>query len=326
MVNYCCVYGCGRNSRLNKHLNYYSLPKERHRQIEWLKAACREDLLKKNEEKVAVSYRFCSRHFPPTSIKNRHLCPDAVPTLCLPGNWSEEEMESEPVVHSDIVCNNCNSPIMGFRYKCVNCDDYDLCQKCEMQEAHPDHCMLRMPKPFKFKLADNLIKEWRKMFKATHVTPLSAENSGGEEQEDCSMSSDDEPITKYTKNYDSGVDLSEDVKLMIRKEVARALKVQSADVGKYETVKKGEALTKKGIDDDIVRPNKRNRIGEQLDTAKIELSKISTVGTENLMQDLVFADVNEIKDDQIVEAKYELPASTFIPGRSGALLSNKLII
>lgn len=61
-----------------------------------------------------------------------------------------EGIDPVPAVHSDIICDNCSNPIMGFRYKCVNCDDYDLCQKCEMQETHPDHFMLRMPKPLKF--------------------------------------------------------------------------------------------------------------------------------------------------------------------------------
>ncbi|KOB79033.1 Uncharacterized protein OBRU01_01243, partial [Operophtera brumata] len=84
MVNYCCVYGCGRNSRTSKHLYFYSVPKDPIRQEQWLKAARREDLLEKPQDKRNL-YRFCSRHFSPQSIKNKHLCADAVPTLYLPG-------------------------------------------------------------------------------------------------------------------------------------------------------------------------------------------------------------------------------------------------
>ncbi|XP_068624702.1 uncharacterized protein [Battus philenor] len=315
MVNYCCVYGCGRNSRLNKHLNYYSLPKEKHRRIEWLKAACREDLLKKNEDKVAVSYRFCSRHFPPSSIKNRHLSPDAVPSLCLPGSLNEDDVEPQQIVHSDIICDNCSNPIVGFRYKCVSCIDFDLCQKCEMQEAHSNHYMLRIPKPLKFKLADNLTKKWKKLFKSAHVLPNS-------DQDISSVSSDDEPITKYAKNYDSGVDLSEDVKLKIRKEVNRAMSVKLPDIEKTNIQRKDSTVHKKRSGDDVERPNKRRAI----DRPAIENNKASEVITvEDGVPDLVFADVNEIKDDQIIDTNV-LPASipSVIPDANSAVVHVKI--
>jgi len=30
-------------------------------------------------------------------------------------------------------CDNCNCTIVGLRWKCVNCHDYDLCEKCEVE-------------------------------------------------------------------------------------------------------------------------------------------------------------------------------------------------
>ncbi|XP_013148852.1 PREDICTED: uncharacterized protein LOC106111356 [Papilio polytes] len=284
MVNYCCVQGCGRNSRLNKHLNFYNLPKERHRQIEWLKAAQREDLIKKNEDRI-VSPRFCSRHFPPSSIKNRNLSPDAVPTLCLPGSWDDDDTESSPPVHIDIICDNCSKPITGFRYKCVNCDDYDLCQKCEMMEAHSHHFMLRMPKPLKYKLADNLIKKWRRLFKKAHVTPNCEDN--------LDISSDDEPIRKYA-NYDSGIELSEDVKLKIRKEIHRTLKLHPEDVQ--------NKISKKRSNTEVEGFNKRMAIENLEDDGEYLI-------VSNNAPDVVFADVNEIKDEEIVVTNNELSES-----------------
>ncbi|KAH7051670.1 hypothetical protein BKA57DRAFT_392279, partial [Linnemannia elongata] len=36
-----------------------------------------------------------------------------------------------------ITCNNCRTvPIRGLRYKCANCQDYDLCEGCEAAEVH----------------------------------------------------------------------------------------------------------------------------------------------------------------------------------------------
>uniref|UniRef100_A0A1E1WVF3 ZZ-type domain-containing protein n=1 Tax=Pectinophora gossypiella TaxID=13191 RepID=A0A1E1WVF3_PECGO len=305
MVNYCCVQGCGRNSRLNKHLNFYSLPKERHRQVQWLKAAGREELLEKDQAKLSVSHRFCSRHFTPASVKNRHLCPDAVPSLCLPGSWcKEEESEDDQPTHTDIVCNSCARAVVGFRYKCVSCRDYDLCQKCEMLEAHPQHYMLRIPRPVKFKFADKLTKKWKRLFNAEHVTPAMLD---ADEAVMSGSDSDDEPITKYAKNYDSGIDLSEDVKEKIRKEVKRVMQLKPEDKTPKNTIKKKKEQTKRlSQETEQVTPNKKLKYEEIAEVNRFPGPSAPEV---------VFADVNEIKDGQImVELKPEFRGS--VPGPS----------
>ncbi|CAK1546817.1 unnamed protein product [Leptosia nina] len=212
MVNYCCVVGCGRNSKNNKQLNFYSLPKQRRRQKQWLKAAGKEDLLDQDMENLRKKLRFCSRHFTVSSIKNKHLNVYAVPTLRLPG--SAPEQDALPSVHEGIFCNVCTERIIGFRYKCVTCDNFDICQKCEMLEIHEEHYMLRIPKPLKFKLAEDLISRWREIFPEDHQTKQGFEDSN---------SSDDEPITKYLKN-ENFINLSQDVKYEIKDEIQRAMK------------------------------------------------------------------------------------------------------
>lgn len=44
-----------------------------------------------------------------------------------------------------VICDVCNQLISGFRYKCVQCPDYDLCAGCEHQGHHSDHLMIRVP-------------------------------------------------------------------------------------------------------------------------------------------------------------------------------------
>ncbi|KAI5640091.1 zinc finger, ZZ type domain-containing protein [Phthorimaea operculella] len=42
-------------------------------------------------------------------------------------------------------CNYCQKSIIGFRYVCVQCEDYDLCEACEAQRVHDTHYVLRIP-------------------------------------------------------------------------------------------------------------------------------------------------------------------------------------
>ncbi|XP_065357454.1 protein ref(2)P [Calliphora vicina] len=49
-------------------------------------------------------------------------------------------------VHEHVECDAClMAPIMGFRYKCIQCPNYDLCQNCESKHIHSEHMMVRMP-------------------------------------------------------------------------------------------------------------------------------------------------------------------------------------
>ena len=51
------------------------------------------------------------------------------------------------VAHRNIVCDGCNAhPIIGKRFNCMKCPDYDLCEKCEAQNIH-NHPMIRLNTP-----------------------------------------------------------------------------------------------------------------------------------------------------------------------------------
>uniref|UniRef100_A0A0N5CAK1 ZZ-type domain-containing protein n=1 Tax=Strongyloides papillosus TaxID=174720 RepID=A0A0N5CAK1_STREA len=51
-------------------------------------------------------------------------------------------------IHQHIICDSCNRKVAGIRYKCLVCDDYDLCQYCERQNIHDSsHVMLRFARP-----------------------------------------------------------------------------------------------------------------------------------------------------------------------------------
>ena len=57
--------------------------------------------------------------------------------------------KKEQVVHERFLCDGCKmSPIVGIRYKCAVCPDFDFCEKCEakMGESH-NHPFIKYIKP-----------------------------------------------------------------------------------------------------------------------------------------------------------------------------------
>ena len=52
-------------------------------------------------------------------------------------------------LHSHIKCDGCRGAIVGIRYKCANCADYDLCASCEAADVHQEtgHLFLKVRKP-----------------------------------------------------------------------------------------------------------------------------------------------------------------------------------
>merc|ERR1712227_849270 len=56
--------------------------------------------------------------------------------------------DAELKVHYGVTCDGCeNKPVTGNRYKCVVCDDYDLCESCEVAGRHPGHNMIKITQP-----------------------------------------------------------------------------------------------------------------------------------------------------------------------------------
>jgi hypothetical protein len=53
------------------------------------------------------------------------------------------------VVHEGVQCNACGFPLVGIRYKCGICVEYNLCEDCEkLQDIHPiDHPLLKIRVP-----------------------------------------------------------------------------------------------------------------------------------------------------------------------------------
>ena len=59
----------------------------------------------------------------------------------------QKPQETPKIVHQNIICDVCNKgAIVGTRFKCFQCPDYDLCEKCEPHN-HRHHLMIRITEP-----------------------------------------------------------------------------------------------------------------------------------------------------------------------------------
>jgi hypothetical protein len=46
-----------------------------------------------------------------------------------------------------INCDLCHQGVIGVRFKCSTCPDYDLCEECIVANDGPGHLFLRLPVP-----------------------------------------------------------------------------------------------------------------------------------------------------------------------------------
>ncbi|KAK6975646.1 sequestosome-1 [Biomphalaria glabrata] len=50
-------------------------------------------------------------------------------------------------IHFGVTCDGCEGPVIGTRFKCCICPDYDLCETCEGKGMHTNHDMYRINTP-----------------------------------------------------------------------------------------------------------------------------------------------------------------------------------
>ena len=82
-----------------------------------------------------------------------------------PLSWEKEEslMVSVDIIpsHQGISCNGCKSyPILGTRWRCMACKDYDLCDACRDSGAHPiEHQMLKIEVPADAEYIEDVVSD-----------------------------------------------------------------------------------------------------------------------------------------------------------------------
>lgn len=84
----------------------------------------------------------------------RQMIDEYAPEVYEAINQSMQEPQAAPTaetgapVHENYVCDGCNmNPIVGVRYKCSVCSNYDLCENCEGKDVHQQHPLVKIKKP-----------------------------------------------------------------------------------------------------------------------------------------------------------------------------------
>jgi len=93
---------------------------------------------------------------------------------------AEDTSDEASQIHLGVTCDACEkTPIVGHRYKCVVCDDFDLCGSCEAAGRHPGHNMMRISNP-EMAFPQRLFKRIHKMQERAEKRQSRQDKEGGE--------------------------------------------------------------------------------------------------------------------------------------------------
>ncbi|XP_040903988.1 sequestosome-1 isoform X2 [Toxotes jaculatrix] len=55
-----------------------------------------------------------------------------------------------PALHPNVTCDSCDGPVVGTRFKCSVCPNYDLCSACQARGTHTEHALLPIWHPLQW--------------------------------------------------------------------------------------------------------------------------------------------------------------------------------
>ncbi|KAI9521918.1 hypothetical protein NQZ68_042242, partial [Dissostichus eleginoides] len=104
-----------------------------------------------------------------------------------------------PATHPDVTCDGCEGPVVGTRFKCSVCPNYDLCSACQARGTHTEHQLLPIWHPMQWFPRGKWMKRMR------HCMWNQNQNQQpGPSRPDCSTPSAQDNVD-FLKNIGEGV-------------------------------------------------------------------------------------------------------------------------
>nr|XP_019961449.1 PREDICTED: sequestosome-1 isoform X2 [Paralichthys olivaceus] len=68
-----------------------------------------------------------------------------------------------PALHPNVTCDGCDGPVVGTRFKCSVCPNYDLCSTCQAKGTHTEHALLPIWHPLQHWLPRGMLNKCHNM-------------------------------------------------------------------------------------------------------------------------------------------------------------------
>ncbi|XP_044060968.1 sequestosome-1 isoform X2 [Siniperca chuatsi] len=113
-----------------------------------------------------------------------------------------------PALHPNVTCDGCNGPVVGTRFKCSVCPNYDLCSACQARGTHTEHALLPIWHPLQWFPRGKWMKRMKHcMWNQNHAQNLNVNQDQDQERPesskpaaDCSAPSASQANVDYLKN------------------------------------------------------------------------------------------------------------------------------
>lgn len=124
-----------------------------------------------------------------------------------------------PALHPNVTCDGCDGPVVGTRFKCSVCPNYDLCSTCQARGIHTEHALLPMWHPLQWFPRGKWFKRmrhcmWNQNLTQAHAQPQDQDQDQDQDKAqaessrpaaDCSGPSASQANVDFLKNIGEGV-------------------------------------------------------------------------------------------------------------------------
>lgn len=124
-----------------------------------------------------------------------------------------------PALHPSVTCDGCEGPVVGTRFKCSVCPNYDLCSACQARGTHTEHALLPIWHPLQWFPRGKWMKKmrhcmWNQNLNVNHAQNQDQDQAQDQAQDqpgssrpaaDCSAPSASQANVDFLKNIGEGV-------------------------------------------------------------------------------------------------------------------------